>query len=42
MEEKSYDEFRLCDVFDAASKFFAVIERAASGAGIITSDIAWN
>lgn len=42
VEEKSYNEFRLCDVFDAASKFFAGIERAACGAGIITFDTAWN
>lgn len=33
--EEHYDKFRLCDVFNAASKFLTEIENAACNAGII-------
>ena len=35
MAEEDYDEFRLCEVIDAAAKIFAETEKAACDAGII-------
>lgn len=35
MTEEDYDEFRLCEVIDAAAKIFAGTEKAACDAGII-------